>query len=143
MPSNDPGATMKRACTISCLLLFTLSAFSQVPAGRLQLTEKEITDSLGTEWFGVYFLGKKVGFGRDVLEAKDKASYLVTREFNAKFTSQGKTSEAQFRETYEFDAASPHILRRASSTESNGESKQVIELIRRDKDVEVITTVDR
>src|SRR5262245_42926358 len=73
---------------------------------RPQLDDAAIEKSLGTEWFGLYLVGQKIGWARvDFQKAgdKDNPSYIAKMELRGKVKSFGVETILDGTETNEFD----------------------------------------
>lgn len=134
---------MKRApLLLLAVTLFCAPALGADPKPtRLPIREQDLDKLLRTDFYGVYLLGKKIGWAKVSLSRSDdpKAPAYVSRtEFSAKFVAAGTKTEFQGVETTEFDAKAPHALRAARSRESDGRSVKEITLTRGDKGFDVL-----
>jgi hypothetical protein len=132
------------------LLLIALSAVP-LPAGARQapealqrpaIAESDITPQLGTDWYGLYMHGKKVGYARAVLERAPgpDGAYRSTLLLNARLTGIGVKITMTVDQALEFDAAPPYALRRGHLTQAMDKSRQHIELQRGAKGFNVAIT---
>ncbi len=133
------------ALALAALLVSSVRAQEQAgPPVRYELTQKDIEASLGTDWFGVYVLNQKIGYARSTFARIDDAKspgYRVSIEISARITAAGVKAELDFGESQEFEAQAPYALRSGRSLESDGKSKQTIELTRVANGFRVDTTV--
>jgi hypothetical protein len=110
---------------------------------RLTPTSIEIREALRTDWYGVYMLGKKLGYSKDTVarlpDAKNPG-FVTSTELVAKTVSMGAKTELRIVETEEFDGKPPYALRRAKSSTSDGKSVQEIEVVRTARGYEVVVT---
>jgi hypothetical protein len=121
--------------TLAFLLLFgrTPVARAEPTPVRLPIQTRDIEKILGTDFYGVYLLGKKVGFARITHERVPDAKnpgIRVAQEFQLKLTAMGQRMEMRQSELQEFDARPPYALRRVEFSESNGKSTKAITLDR-------------
>jgi hypothetical protein len=113
---------------------------------RPALEASDIEASLGTDWYGLYFQGKKMGFFKSTHERIGQgadAGYRESIHMNMKFVSLGQKAEMDLRETLEFDGKPPYALRRGSATETEGDKQQTFLLVRSDKGFLLTHTVGR
>jgi hypothetical protein len=133
---------MKRMLLLALTLAFcvqpqfpTLVHADDKPS-RLALRDQDIQKDLRTDFYGVYLLGKKVGFAKMALERKGGAqdpAYVATTELSAKFLSLKIKSEMSVIEVLEFDAKPPYTLRGGSSRETDGKTTKEVKLTRTDQ----------
>jgi hypothetical protein len=117
------------------LLLTPRSGADEKPL-RLPLEAADIQASLGTDWYGVYIQGKKVGTyraSRALVGQGADAVYVESEDMRMKLLSLGQKSEMTMTQKQEFDARPPYALRRAELSETNGSSKQHYLLSRSEK----------
>jgi protein-glutamine gamma-glutamyltransferase len=103
---------------------------------RLPLDTAAIQASLGTDWYGVYIQGKKVGTFRSARSLAGKEGdtvYVDSENMRMKLVSLGQKTEMTMRQTLEFDTRPPYALRRAEVTETSGASTQHYLLSRSEK----------
>src|SRR5262249_9717901 len=112
---------------------------------RLTLSQQDVEETLGTDWFGVYIVGKKVGFAKFTLartgEAKN-SGYTATMDIQMTIVAGGSKQRAQFVETFDFEPAPPFALRRGSFTQTASNATQKTELTRTDQGFAVTRTAD-
>ena len=120
-------------------LLLVLTSFTragdppQQPPTRLPLTPRDIKESLGTHWYGVYLHDKKtgtkkIGYFRSTLAREgdgDKARLVESSEMSMKLTSLGRKGEMKQSQRVEFDARAPYKIARAEF-HSNADTTQTI-----------------
>jgi transglutaminase-like putative cysteine protease len=139
--------TIWPALTATAVLLIALTPRGQAedkPA-RLTLRQQEINESLGTDWYGVYMLGQKVGYARGTLaratDAK-KPGYIASIRLHMTIVAAGAKQELEMAETFEFEAEPPYPLRRGIATETGRNAARKTELVRTAKGFEAIRTAD-
>ena len=69
------------------------------PGDRLALTAKDADDSLNSDWFGIYFQGKKIGYfnsSRKKIEEPARPFYRDKILMTMKLQSFGQKSEMKF-----------------------------------------------
>jgi Transglutaminase-like superfamily len=102
---------------IACGLVLPPSAGAQQPKpDRPVLTAKDAEASLSSDWFGIYFQGKKIGYFNTKLTKIEEGGRNYYREkafMTMKLQSFGQKSELKFTETYDFDTQPPFRLARA------------------------------
>jgi protein-glutamine gamma-glutamyltransferase len=112
---------------------------------RLSLEKQDIEDSLGTEWYGIYMLGKKAGYAKITMEKladPQQPGYATKMEGNMTIKALGGKQEMKVVQTFEFDDQAPYPLRRALYLENARNASQETELIRTEKGFEVRKTAD-
>ncbi|HLN27369.1 MAG TPA: transglutaminase-like domain-containing protein [Gemmataceae bacterium] len=115
------------------LLFVPLAGWAQEKLARLPVSEKDVQRLLRTDFYGVYFLGKKVGWAKNAcarVERGPEAVYVNTEEFSFKLLVLGRKTEMRQLETFEFAAQPPYALRSARSRESDGQTAKEITLSR-------------
>jgi Transglutaminase-like superfamily len=99
---------------IASVLVLPPSAIAQTPkSDRFELTTKDADASLSSDWFGIYFQGKKIGYFNSRLTKIEEGGRNYYREksfMTMKLQSFGQKSELKFTETYDFDAQPPFRL---------------------------------
>jgi hypothetical protein len=118
---------------VAALLLIRPSAWAadEKPT-RLPLEPREVARSLGSQWYGVYFKDRKIGYLNSVLERVgkgDEARLVESSRTSMKMVSLGQKAELQSSQRVEFEARPPYRLLRAESTSSDGKTTQVIRLV--------------
>src|SRR5262249_37432918 len=85
-----------------------------------------------TDYYGVYMVGKRVGWAKVSLVRLDAKSpgFESRREVHLKQTSLGAKIEMHSLETWEFDARPPYAFRGGLSRESDGKSVKETRLAR-------------
>jgi hypothetical protein len=137
---------MKRLSLVLFLSFFVCPrpAFGQDTPTRLPIDEKDIRSQLTTDWYGVYFHGKKAGYSVSKLEHdKDKGLYVSTNILLAKLKGSDFQGELKSVETSYYDDKAPFALRRATYEDARGDSKQKIEVNRKDKGYEAVISVGK
>jgi hypothetical protein len=103
---------------------------------RLTLIKAEVDAALGTDWYGVYMVGKKIGYARMEFarraDPKDPA-YVASTKLHMTIGAVGEKQEIQIEETFEYDVAAPFALRRGSMLENHSGSIKKKEMTRTDK----------
>jgi hypothetical protein len=103
---------------------------------RPALDAKDIEASLGTDWYGLYFQGKKMGFFKATHERigpAPEAGYRESIHMNMKLVSLGQKAEMDLKETLEFDGRAPYALRRGTAIETEGTKTRRFVLVPADK----------
>jgi hypothetical protein len=130
---------------ISSSLLWSSPARSDEPkAQRLEVTAKDIDQSLETEWFGIYFQGKKIGYSnnsRAKVVVNGATFYREKTLLAMKLQSFGKKTEMTMDQSFDFEAAAPYRLVRADYVHTDGKLRVQHELVAKNKDYEAIITV--
>src|SRR5690242_13763505 len=106
---------------------------AQEAAPRPAITTADIDALLESDWFGVYFQGKKIGYlhtTRIKAGQGDDAVYRETLLMTMKLTSFGQKAEITFRQVLDFDRQPPFALRRAEAEENDPRGKQIFKLTR-------------
>ncbi len=132
---------MKRFTLVVLLAALPLLASrAEEKPTRLAPSEADVERLLGADFYGVYMLGKKVGYGKNSLAKLDgaRAGYVSVVEFSAKLTAAGVKTELQSRTAYEFDPKPPYALRSAVSRETDGRTVKETTLTRTDKGFDVV-----
>ena len=109
------------------------------------LTKEDIQEALGTDWYGVYMLGKKVGYAKGTLARRDDAknpAYVASIQLHMTIVAAGAKQEMDMGETFEFDPEAPYALRRGTSTEAGRGARQKTELVRTATGFEAVRTAD-
>jgi hypothetical protein len=120
-------------------------ALAQDKVERLPLTTQEIEELKGIDWYGVYMLGKKVGYAKFTLARGDEgkeAPYVMAMEAQMNFVAAGAKQSIQFVQTCEFEREAPFAFRKGMSSEVSGNSSKKTELMRQDNGFEAVQTVD-
>lgn len=117
-----------------CVVLASGAALlAQVQTTRLPVTEKNLQEAMGTEWFGVYLKGKKIGYARTTFE-KTKANaidvYRSSMHLKVKATASGVPFELDIKEELDFDVKAPHALFGGFLHQQQGNAKQSVTLAR-------------
>ncbi len=116
---------MKRLLTASLIVTTFLvpawptSLRAQERPTRLALSSQDLDQSLGTDWFGIYLLGKKVGYGKAVrtrLEGPQKG-FRISLEGDMTVVSLGAQQHVKIAQALEFDPEAPYAFRRGTSLE--------------------------
>jgi hypothetical protein len=135
-------------CWLLTVVVVTSSwrdAAAQEKPPRLTLTQTEIDAALTTDWFGVYMVGKKVGYARieftRLADPKNPA-YVASMHMHMTIGAVGEKQEIKMDERFEFDSAAPFALRRGNLTENFSGAVKKKELIRGDKGFTGIITGD-
>jgi hypothetical protein len=103
---------------------------------RLVPEVKDIESSLGTDWYGVYLQGKKVGFFKSTRARTGKdadALYVESIQLHMKLQSFGQKTQTEIRQITRFDTKPPYAMVSAEATEISGANKQHYVLKRSDK----------
>jgi hypothetical protein len=116
----------------------------QPKVDRLSLTNKEVDTSLSSDWYGIYFQGKKIGYFNSTRTKVDEGGQPVYREkvfMSMKMQSFGQKTELQFTETYDFDSNPPFRLRRADYLRIDDKVKTRHTLVSQGQDYEASIVV--
>lgn len=130
---------------LPCLLVAGFVS-GQEAATRIPVTIKDIDASLESEWFGVYFQGKKIGYinsARSLVGKGPKAHYRETQFVSIKLLSFGQKAEIKHHQVLDFDAIAPFALRAGHAEESDGKTKQITRLTRTDKGYEHVHIIGK
>ena len=142
---------MKRLLTVSIVIATVLvparraAVRAQDRPTRPELSRQDVEEALGTDWFGVYLLGKKVGHGKAVrarLEGVENKGYRISLEGELVVVAQGARQEMKIAETWEFDAEPPHAFRRGTSLEDARGSVKKTTVVRTETGFEAIRSAD-
>jgi hypothetical protein len=120
-------------------------ARGQEKVARPAVTKQDVEESLGTDWYGLYALGKKVGYARLTIARTGEGrepGYETSVDLHVTFRSAGAKVEHHVSETLEFDATPPFALRRGSFSETDAGSARKAELVRAAKGYAATQTVD-
>jgi hypothetical protein len=127
-----------------CLILTPRPAAAQQKPTRLPLDERDIRSQLTTDWYGVYFGNKKSGYSMSSLKHdKEAGVYVSTTTLVAKLKGADFQGELKSVEISYYDDQAPYALKRATFDDARGESRQKIELSRRDKAYEAVIQVGK
>src|SRR5262249_21696969 len=104
------------------LLVLDLATARAEPAlqpTRAELSERDIDDALGNDWYGVYFRSTKVGW------ANSETIKTVVGETAVLRTSliieiKGAPADSRLSQVQEYDLAPPYSLRQAEFSEIGG-----------------------
>jgi hypothetical protein len=94
---------------------------------RLTPEARDLDELLGTDWYGVYLQGKKVGFfqsSRTRIGKGADAGFRESVHLRMKLVSLGQKSEMETRQTLDFDATPPFALRRGEGKDFDGKTTQ-------------------
>jgi hypothetical protein len=123
------------------LLLTPASATAEQKASRLPVQDQDLEQLLGTDYYGVYLLGKKVGWAKQSFTRSDDAEtpgYVTRLEVSEKITSSGVKTELHMLQTEEFNAKPPYAFRGGLYRETDGKSVQEIKLTHTAKGFDVL-----
>jgi hypothetical protein len=112
---------------LAILVCLTPRTWADETPLRLPLDTAAIQASLGTDWYGVYIQGKKVGTFRATRALEGTGAdtrYVEFEDMRMKLLSFGQKSDMTMIQRQEFDARPPYALRRVELTETSGTSKQ-------------------
>jgi len=102
---------------LASALLFPQAARSDQPkAERLVVTAKDADESLDSEWFGIYFQNKKIGYfnaSRAKVSENGQTFYREKLLMSLKVQSFGQKSEMIIDQTFDFEGKPPFRLVRA------------------------------
>lgn len=139
--------------TCRCLIVFLLFLFLvQTPAGlraqktveRLPINEKDIEASLGTEWFGLYLNGKKIGYFSTTRERLGKEPGGTVRDsftMHMKIATMGLKAEMNLKESREFEGKAPYAFLGGKSVMADGRVTQTTTVVRMGKELEALIVV--
>jgi hypothetical protein len=127
-----------------CLFVAPLSlVFGQVQTTRLPLTEEFLKEAAGTEWFGVYMKGHKVGYARSdfqKVEQDKETIYRQSMQLKVKAKASGIDFELNIEETQDFDGKAPYDFRGGKLVQQQGGAMQTVTLTRSEKGFIASTT---
>jgi hypothetical protein len=142
---------MKRLLAASFLVTTILIPGWQ-PALRAQekptrpaLTRQDLDESVGTDWFGIYMLGKKVGYAKIVrtrFEEPPKKGFRISLEGNLTVVASGARQEVKIAETREFNLEPPYAFRRGTSLMDQRGSVKKVTVTRTEQGFEVTQSAD-
>jgi len=139
----------RRFWPIAALCIFVLPALlgaqEATQPTRLALEKQDIEDALGTEWYGIYMLGKKAGYAQITFErSPDPQSprFLAKMLGNMLIVALGGKQEMKFAQTFEFDEQPPYPLLRGTYSENARNSSQETEIVRNEKGFEFRKSAD-
>jgi transglutaminase-like putative cysteine protease len=118
------------------LLLFPVCAHADEAATRLPVTARDIDETLGTDWFGLYLKDKKIGYFKTSRERVGQGASAGVRDsfgLFMKLVSFGQKAELTTSHVLEFDAEPPYRLRAGDFLQSDGSVTQKFTLRRTDK----------
>lgn len=123
---------MRRSLGLAPLVLFLLLAFDFAAAraepapepSRPELTGRDIDDALGSDWYGVYFRGVKIGWARNETGKAVVEGTAVVRS-SLIIEIKGAPADSRLSQEYEYDLAPPYRLRRAEYGEIGGGVRNV------------------
>ncbi len=108
---------------VSSLAALATSAAVAPPAGAQDAEAVDATPFLGTEWYGVYFQGKKAGFAKATLEkgTHEGQSTVESRfEMTARLAAGGQRIEMKMTQGLAYAAEVPQRLLRFSMSQQQG-----------------------
>ena len=129
-------------CRLSLLAMLLGSWLIPLPRAwsediqRPALDAKDLESQLRTDWFGLYFQSKKIGYFRSTHERV--GDYIrESSVFNMKLSSFGQKSEVQVKEIASFENKAPFRLARAEMEQRNDPTPaENFLLVRKDKGFE-------
>jgi hypothetical protein len=106
-------------CLVLVLGLAPVRAETPLAPTRPELTQKDIDDAQGTDWYGAYFRDVKVGWAKNEASRAvvDGKPVLRTRLL---LEIKGAPADSQAWQEHEYDLAPPYRLRRAEFGEVGG-----------------------
>jgi hypothetical protein len=107
----------------------------------LPVAVRDVEGSLGTDFYGIYLLGKKVGFAKFVHERVPDAlqtGFRATQDLSMKLTAMGLKKLLRMTDSQEFEGTPPFALRRARFVETDGQSTKEITVERKAKGFEAL-----
>ncbi len=142
---------MIRSLSLAMVLIVGLAwpgaAFlAQPEPTRLPITVKDIDSTLATEWFGIYFQGKKIGWSNSTREKINKDGQTFYREklvMSMKVEAFGQKTEMKIEETQDFEAKAPFKLVWANYTNNDGKINTNVRMVPKDKGYEATITVNQ
>jgi hypothetical protein len=102
----------------------TARAQSAPEPTRPELTERDIADALGSDWYGVYFRGVKIGWANNEVSKATVGGTAVVRT-SLIIQIKGAPADSRLSQEHEFDLAPPHRLRGAEFGEIGGGVRNV------------------
>ena len=110
------------------------------PPVRLDITVKDIDDSLENEWFGLYFEGKKIGYINSSRAKATEDGKTVYREkllMSMKLVSFMQKTEIKIEQTYVFDSKPPFRLLKCDYRHVDDKVTETIKLVHKGKGYDV------
>ena len=99
------------------LLFLPLAGWAQEKLARLPVSQQDVQRLLRTDFYGVYFLGKKVGWAKNActaLSVAPRPSTSTRRSSASNFWCWDARRKCGSFETFEFAAQPPYALRSAA-----------------------------
>ncbi len=132
---------------LAVLALFFVAATApaQGTPTRPRLDARDIDESLGTDWYGVYFEGKKNGYqmtGRRKVGEGPNARVIEETRTSMKLVSLGTKVEILSTQTVEFEARPPYRVLRATRFEKDGKVTHEIRVVANAKGLELTLTTN-
>jgi hypothetical protein len=119
------------------LLVPGLSSGDSAPDGAPPtLAAKDIDSLLGTDWYGLYLQGKKIGYFRN---ARERSGDFVreVETFSMKLSSFGQKSEIVIEQSATYEGKAPYRMVRAEMTQRNNAAPaEKVSLVRNDRVME-------
>jgi hypothetical protein len=131
-----------RALWLAAVLLLTAAnGWAEQKPSRLPVQDRDLEKLLGTDYYGVYVLGKQVGWAKISFTRSDDGEipcYLSRLEVSEKITASGVKTELQILQTEEFSGKPPYTFTGGLSRETDGRSVHEIKLTRTAKGFDVL-----
>jgi hypothetical protein len=102
----------------------TARAESALQPTRPEITERDIDDALGSDWYGVYFRGAKVGWARIETTKPLVGGTMIVRE-SLVMEIKGAPADSRFSQTLEYDLTPPYRLRAGEFADAGGGVRNV------------------
>lgn len=112
---------VRRLFATLLLLVVSAPAWTQEAFTRLRPNAEELESSLRTDWYGVYFQGKKIGYFRAAREKTDEG-IREAFELKMKLLSFGQKAEMTIAQSLTFEPKAPYALTKATYHESAGKT---------------------
>jgi len=115
---------MTRAIRLACLSVLGLALAATAAAApkptRIPVTPKDIADSLGTDWYGIYMNKTKIGYLMLAL-TEVEGGYRASVEVEFKTVIDGQRVTARVQEVQDFQGHPPYRFYWGSCTETEGD----------------------
>jgi hypothetical protein len=112
---------------------------------RLTLTKTDIEQLLGTDWYGVYLVGKKAGHFKMVFQRNTdpkSPGFIAMLEGKITILAVGAKQETKLSQTFEFEPEPPYALRQGVFSQTSRESTEQKKLLRTEEGFDFIHSRD-
>jgi protein-glutamine gamma-glutamyltransferase len=122
------------------LLHTPATAWAEQKPSRLPVQDQDIDRLLRTDYYGLYLMGKKIGWVKTSLTRLNAKipGYVSHLEGSFKLTALGSKTELRMLETEEFDAKPPYAFRGGLARETDGKSVKETKLTPTTKGFDVV-----